>query len=643
MSAQITEAEDTEDAVQPVFVSDSAYRALAQSVRTWSGWPDATLVLGKPVVSPFAETDHNLHQFTIDPEPLILNPHRVLNTMTPFRMRQEAVLTGALLHEAGHARYTRWLPRNAEQADAWRHGDGSPVSAATASLARVMEEPRIEGMVFRNDQAIGAPGLSWTMRASAAHLLPITHETFDPARMVMDVITSWALRAGREIARCHGGGKVPNWVYSFNVVLDQALLAHLTQVEPDVHERAQCVNDVRILLIHMAICTDNTGTTMIDTARRVLSILFPETDPEDMPQMDSGCAHDSQTEQDEDGEQDGEGSGQQEGEQDGEGSGQQEPSEAEQAAAEALAEAMQSVAEQLSKIEAEADAETEAEESEKSTKMEVPSAGQTGGSGGGSWRDPSLDEREVQKQAEKFLRDLVNPTESSRVYVTDSPSSAVDGAALAAWRAAGATKDPRFFRRTVRTVTPAPPVQIAVLVDVSGSMEDLQAPSALLSWALSCAAVDLKNFAGRGTQVTSCLIHWGSTARVVQGSGELLPGIREVPCDEGTWALPQAMQLVEEQMPTFFDPSVTANRLLVQFTDWELGYSTRKESSAWVSRALGAGVNMLTIAPRSYGEYRSCMPDILRAAPAKAGRTPLIRYNPSRPDEVWAEATRALR
>lgn len=630
ITTENTEAESPET----VTVSDSAYRILAQSMRTWSGWHDATLVMGKPVVSPFAETDHNKRQFTFDPEPLVLNPHRVVLTMTPFRMRQEAVLTGALLHEAGHARYSHWAPRTAEQAEAWRHSDGSRVSAATANLARLMEEPRIEGLVFRNEQTIGAPGLSWTMRASAAHLLPISTETFDPSRMIMDVITSWALRAGREIARCHGRGTIPNWVYDFNVVLDAALVAHLTQTEPDVYERARCVNDVRQTLIKMVMCTDNTGPTMIDLARDVLAILFPETDDEDMPSPGVGCAHDAQPEQD-DEQDDSEGEG-------GQGSGDQQEDGEQDAAAAALAEAMKAVAEQLARAEAAAD--TQAAESDDQSKVTVPSgATQSGGTGSGSWREPTSGEREVQRNAERFLRDLVNPTESSRVYVTDSPSSAVDGAALAAWRAAGATKDPRFFRRTVRTVTPAPPVQIAVLVDVSGSMEDLQEPSALLSWALSSAAVDLRNFAGRGTQVASCLVHWGSTARVVQRNGELLPGIREVPCDEGTWAMAEAMQLVQDEMPTFFDEHTTANRLLVQFTDWELGYSTRDASSAWVSRALAAGVNMLTIAPRSYRETRSSLPDILRNAPIKAGRTPLVRYNPGHPDEVWTEAARALR
>lgn len=157
---------------RPVEVSGNALRDLSNKMREWSGWRDATLVLGKPEVSPFASTNHLAHQFTINVDVLTRNPNRVLNVMTPYRYRQEVILTGAMLHEAGHARYSRWLNRDGSAPDL--HSDGSEATDATIDLARLMEEPRIEGFVAKDAATLGADGFEWTMRASAAELIPTT-------------------------------------------------------------------------------------------------------------------------------------------------------------------------------------------------------------------------------------------------------------------------------------------------------------------------------------------------------------------------------------------------------------------------------------------------------------------------------------
>ena len=264
-----------------------------------------------------------------------------------------------------------------------------------------------------------------------------------------------------------------------------------------------------------------------------------------------------------------------------------------------------------------------------------------GGEFGGGWRQPNREERDIQKGAERFLRNLIDNSESSQRSLTDQPSAVIDGAALAAWKAGGQIREPHFFVRTRRSITPTPPVEIAVLVDVSSSMEVLQEPSAVLSWALASAAIDLRNFAGRGQQISSCLIHWGDSVRVMQKPGELLPGIREVSCHQGTKVMGQALAAVEKQIPGFFNPSRNANRLVVHFTDWKLT-GEKSVATDYVGRTLAAGVNMLSVVPSSYSARYADLDGIIRAAKVQRGYSAVLRYNEAQPDQVWSQAAQML-
>lgn len=686
----------------PVEVSPTAVRALSQKVREWSGWPNATLRFGQPEVSPHAECDHVTRSFTVNPETLVLNPNRVLLTVTPFRLRQEAVLTGALLHEAGHARHSHWLPRTEAQAKVKpaRHSDGTEPTGATIALARLMEEPRIEGLQARDADKIGATGLDWTMRASAAHLIPTTVlSTTVPEQMIMDLITSWALRAGRQIALNHYTGRpMRNWVQDFTTLLHTEIVKHLTRLDTDdpSHETKVIMEN----LFAMLRCTDDDGSTMIDHARAALTLLFPETDDDDMPEPSGGCEGgaesdesggesgqaaqgESDTDPSEEGAEEGAtadesdeqgsggGEGQPEDTEPGDGSGEDESTESEdegesesegededevsdgsdteqEAEAESEGEpaASEEFAAELADLEdaAKGDVEQESEdEASKTPPME--SGGTAGGAGQGTgvagFRQPTKEEREFQKGAERFLRDLISPTEASAASLSESPSATVDAAALAAWKADGGTREPRFFMRTRREVEPSPPVKIAILVDVSSSMEQLQKPSALLSWALASAALDLRNFAGRGQQIESTLIHWGNEARVIQKNGQPLPGIREVPCSEGTSAMEQALDLVAEEIPGFFDlTDRPVHRLLVQFTDWEL--FGRIGAAKRIAEALAAGVNMVTVAPGGLGRSSS-LDAILRRCTVQRGTSTVVNYSKAHPEKVWDESAKALR
>lgn len=694
----------------PIKISPGALRTLNERVRLWTGWNNGVLSFGETdaKVSTLAMCDHAAKTITVNPEPLLLNPNRVLLTVTPFRLRQEAVLTGAILHESGHARHSLWKPLTAADmaANPMLHGDGTPVTKQEFMLAKLMEEPRIEGMMARDADSIGAVGLGWTMRAMAAYLLPPTALSMDPAQAVMDIIGSWALRAGRQIGINHHVRRyaMPGWVHQFTSLLGMSIQSHLLDLADKgavlTSDPAHMSSRILALLTSMIKCEDDHGTSMVDTAREVLFLLFPETgdeetdskngeampsgsacsaggDPEpgEVGEGEAGEAGEDQPEpvtapESDDEDSDG-GEIQSEDEEpgeDGSAGGDEEPedsadeeedskddsastssegeeeTETEDKPVDTSSQAAQTLAALEANAKAQVTDEAEDEAEQTPPPMDLPGNGAGSGSSGrfgGGWRTPAPEERDVQKGAERFLRDMVDASESSKRTLTDQPSANVDGAALSAWKAGGQVREPHFFVRTRRNVEPSPPIEIAILVDISASMDDLQKPSALLSWSLAAAALDLRNFAGRGQSVKSCLIHWGDTVRVVQSPGEVLPGIREVACNQGTSNMHGAMDEVARVMPGFFDvPERPVNRLLVQFTDWRL----HNEAAALekIKPALENGVNMLSVVPSNYSYRWASLHGILQACPIQRGTTSLVKYNPNNPGEVWRQAAEAL-
>lgn len=632
--------------IPPVEVSAEAMRGISIKVREWSGWPNAVVVNDFPTVSPYAECDHATRTITACFDRLVRNPNRVLLAVTPFRLRQEAVLTGALLHESGHARFSHWLPRTeadlgpeGKWAGGLVHGHnsphyGEPVTKQTLALARLMEEARVEGQMAKIAPMNGAGGLEWTMNATMAALTPLTQLSSDPAQQTMDVITSWALRAAKRRAIDNAlDAAYPTCVTSFDNLLRDVLVTHLTMLAlPPLNASREAYRVINMLSM-MAASSDHTGTTMLDSARDVLDILFPETagDEDGQPMPGEGCT--------------GHAVGVGAGEADGEGAGQGEAgSEGEQTEQSELAKAL---AEALAGMEQQTAEDSKEQAKEQTTAEAIERGGKSAGMGAGNrdadeWRMPTAAERQVQKGAERFLRSMIEPSESTKVSLSDQPSSQVDPAALAAWKAGGQQREPHFFRRTQRSVEPSPPVKIAILCDVSGSMDELQKPTALLSWALSAAALDLRNFAGRGQQIESCLIHWGTKARVIQGVGQPLPGLREYECNEGTSALADACELVEDQMPGFFDPPERpVSRLMVNFTDWYLGLACIRESTPWIQRMLESGAHMLSVVPKYSRISDSSLPTVTKDV-SGPGRAELLYYNKQNPQEVWDAAAATL-
>lgn len=638
---------------RPVRISGDAHRMYATLIRRWSGWNDAVLRFGDPSpVSPYASCDVLRHEFVANADRLTLNPNRVLNSITPFRLRQEAVLTGALLHEAGHARHTRWLPGAGVEVF---HTDGTRIEKTTADLAILLEEPRVESRIMSEVERIGAPGLGWTMRASATALLPLTDMSTDPNQAVMDVYRSYVLRAGRQrgIHQVLPNYVLPAWVSKFEVMLHEVLVLHLTDqgVANPVADALAIANITDTVIIFTL---DDDTKFMVDSARDILRLMFPNGQGEGggvsvggacgsaggSAPMPSQAGSEAGGEQDESDEQ-AEGEGQ-DGEDQAEGSGSVSGNDD-------LADLdYVEKSDALAQMEQQSKSETMKAGDEQTKAGDTP-GGSAGGVGsglkpaGGGYRHPEPSERDVAKKAERFLRDMIEPTTSSKITLDSSPSATVDGAALSAWRAGGSVREPHFFKRVHRATEPAPPIKIAILVDVSSSMDELQAPSALLSWALSSACLDLRNFAGRGVQIESTLIHWGDVAEVVVPNGKAMPGIREVRCAQGTSAMHKALMLAEQEIPGIFEESdPPANRLVVQFTDWRLSSMGLRETTEMVAKVLGSGANMLSVVPQSYAPHYSSLKQINADVTRKRGVHSIMVYDQNNPTQVWDQAAKSL-
>lgn len=648
---------DASDTPPPVRISGDANRTLASALRRWSGWSRAEVHFAEPPGnSPWASTNMTKRAFYINADLLTRNPNRVLRKVTPFRMRQEAFLTGAMLHEAGHARHSHWRPIKPEHNVKFKHGqysidhEGEEINKPTLDLAAVCEEPRVEALMVRDEGKIGALGLGWTMRAMAAYCYPMTTLSDDPDKAIMQVVSSYSVRAGRLIALDHHAtgdtGPLPSWVNEFQEMLHGAITEHLVSKGIDEWEARSTSSQILGILHEMYTCTDDIGTFMPDKAREVLDLLYPDSEPDECPLAGGGCGavgeplpqHPLD---------DGEGEGQDDGEQDSEQSGGgsvSEGSDTDGPLAKALA-AIEGAAESSETREAQvmagqAPPEAQPDEMTGERSSTGASSAKYAHTDEGRWRTPTPAERAIKANAERFLRGMIDPTITRTIRTTAQPSSDIDAAAYAAWKANGQRGEPAFFRRVKRTVSSSPPIKIAVLRDVSGSMQVLTKPSALLAWSIAAAAFDLRNFAGRGVQIESCFINWGSDARVIQHNGEMMRGVFESRCDESTSALLEASELVEQEIPGFFDApedGLPQSRLIVHFTDWMLG---NLDGIGIQAQGLMNGVNMLSVLPRA--GFAPHLRNVLDASPGRVGRCEVMHYDPKDPGSVWTRATQML-
>lgn len=686
-------------------ISPQAIETLRGYMKDWSGWDDLKLSLGKPQQTSIGETDHLNHHITINPDEVLLNPNKVLTSVTPFRLRQEAVMTGVMLHEAAHARFSTWRPRTPKDRAIWTLADGSLVTPAIEQLAVLVEEARIEGaMATKYSPDIGkkltdadklTSSLLWTLLASAMKFVPATQLPTDPDEQVMSVISAWVLRSARmdRLPSYVLGGKVnfSSWSKDYLAILHKTVLNHFERLDlehpnagdnqastsPSPKHKSGKTRRVLSLLQSMVAWRDipNTPTKAyyssrlkkrifpaalnVEFAAEVIGLLYPHLDDDQVPTPPtSGCGfgqpQDQQDQQDQqEGGQDN-GQNQQDqkdqgGQSNSDGSSSDSTGGSSSSAGSSQNQQLQQIQQQQEKlnkalqnldrkaIQKIQQSVHEIVNSREEIKLDtvLPQYTQT----------PTKEDRALADQASKFLRHRIDAAEVMISSLSDTPSANVDGAALSAWKASGQVQSPHFFRRDRRDVRPSPPIQIGILVDISGSMEPMQQPSARLAWSLASAARDLSNFAGRGTQVSMSMVHWGSTARVVVGANDKVQGLHIAPCNEGTHRMGDGLELLEREMPGFLRGSdVPTNRLLIQFTDWEIFGSGFSHAKAVLDLALDTELSMISVMPDENNFLNAGLAQHNRAVGdhALSPRVKTMTFKKGDDDKVWETATALL-
>ena len=589
----------------PVKLGPDVERGLSELFREISGRKTGTVTYGKPKGSPYASTNMQTYACTMNLDALIRNPYRNLRKINPYYLRLEAVMTGALLHEAAHALYSDDLIKI-------RQMDG--VREDVKGLLTMLEEPRIERMLGESKRAAG---LDWTMNVTAAVLIPpYTTSDASAEQELINLISAWILRAGRYMyARSVHG----DWVYRFTVLLESAFARRLEEIQaqrgespdPSKISPTDYAPQLRVRLAQLITEPSLRTEGRVAMATGFMEVLFPEDTGASFP---SPCGESMDV-----GEKD----------EPSEGSGEAK-SGVDSSDAQALADAISEMTEEMQEG---------ARKAEDKEMTGVPSMGSGDAAKlGHNRRQPTPEERDIARSAGTMLRSLLDPSETSHVNLSSAPAATVDPAEMALWKAGGQRTEPRFFRRTSRASRPTPPVRVGIAVDVSSSMKILQTPSAQMAWALASAAHDLRNFAGRGSQVDSAMVHWNTQSEVIQPSGSQPRGLYEQRCSGGTSAMASALRDLDAELPGFLmGGEERENRLLVQFTDWGLN-AGRDAARSLLTPAIRSGLKMLIVAPPkfSYHLLKGTLPDLHFGVDYA-----MITYG-GNPAAIWAEATALL-
>lgn len=580
-------------------ISDAAVVALRDFARRASG--DETLGFrfeyldGK--VSRYVPEHHRIE---VDHTVLLRNPEGVLRIVTPFRLKQEAAITGAILHEVTRLRVSDLEEVTEYKVAVTTHSvAGNP---RVLEFARVIEEVRIDNSVENTE------GLGWTVRATAAKALGgIDWDSTE----IMDVMVRSILTAGRFVFQ----NDPPEWARHEWTWLWGKVAEHLISTYPG-RDVVPMEERIRTQLDAAMTSAGKSAQRVLSAAHTTLSLLFPDNDAPEIPAPGQAGGSTGAEGPDEEYYQDhmetsaGETGSEPSGESDDPG-------------------------DPKGTLSTAAGLNTEYEKG-------FTPIGRRG---------PGPPDRVVQQAASKFLASVIDPSTSTIRSLDDSPSSEVDPEALAVWRSAGADSEPRFFVRTRRETTPSVPAKIALLVDVSGSMDLLQAPSAQMSWALAAAAEDLSNYAGAGVNVEVVQVNWGSTARVVRHPGDPARTIDFYKCRQGTRAMHEAIELADEALggSLLSTPERPENRLIVHFSDWvvQARSDLAAEFGAANLRALSAGTKILSVEPVPEGQMNNSYmvaADAVDIACEKAGHSGFRRvtYNGST-RRVWDAAIDMMR
>ncbi|MEV4204360.1 vWA domain-containing protein [Nocardia salmonicida] len=157
-----------------------------------------------------------------------------------------------------------------------------------------------------------------------------------------------------------------------------------------------------------------------------------------------------------------------------------------------------------------------------------------------------------------------------------------------AQRAAGAIPTAEPFTRTVRKMTPLPPLRVGIACDVSGSMAEFAQPVASAAWIIARAA-ELAMVPASTATVT-----FGKTVRPIVYPGTAPKQVTDFTCPDNWEAIDKAIDALDGALGL---ARPGASRLLVIISDGQYSASPRINGQRRLDALRAAGCAVLWLAP----------------------------------------------
>jgi hypothetical protein len=147
------------------------------------------------------------------------------------------------------------------------------------------------------------------------------------------------------------------------------------------------------------------------------------------------------------------------------------------------------------------------------------------------------------------------------------------------------------FRRTVRKHTEDPTLTVGVMVDISGSMGSAMNPMATTAWVMSEAV--------RRVQGKCAMVYYGNDVFATLKSGQHLEEVNVYTAEDGTEKFDKAFRALDGSLDLL---NGSGARLLVVVSDGQYTHDEREFAKKWITRCNQAGVAILWL-PFDGGHY----------------------------------------
>ena len=160
-----------------------------------------------------------------------------------------------------------------------------------------------------------------------------------------------------------------------------------------------------------------------------------------------------------------------------------------------------------------------------------------------------------------------------------------------AYRERGIVHDVQPFQHVQRKHTDDPNLTIGVMVDISGSMSTAMQPMASAAWILSEAV--------RRVQGKVAMVYYGNGVFPTLKAGQHLEDVKVYSASDGTEEFDDGFQALDGALNLL---NGSGARMLVIVSDGEYRTDQRAKAKKWIKRCGQAGVGVLWIGAGSYGD-----------------------------------------